>query len=253
MTLDGCSYPVITASAIVMGAASYPDPGEAGALCSWTRLEAGLVDDIRGIIRVIILALLCTAPLGGCSLFRSDGATSQAVATGRPATDYIVGPGDRLSVFVYQSPQLSIQSLPVRPDGRISLPLVPDLVATGKTPTQIGNEISDRLKAFVKDPNVTVMVQDFYGPLDRQVRVIGEAAEPQAIAYRDRMTLLDVMIQTKGLTRFAAGNRAVIVRRVNGKTENIPVRLADLIKDGDVSQNVDMTPGDVLIVPQTYF
>ena len=136
---------------------------------------------------------------------------------------------------------------------RFSLPLVPDLVATGKTPTQIGREIAARLNTYVIDPNVTVMVQDFFGPLDQQIRVIGEAAEPQAIAFRDRMTLLDVMIQTKGLTRFAAGNRAVIVRRVDGRTENIRVHLADLIKDGDVSQNVDMAPGDVLIVPQTYF
>ena len=197
--------------------------------------------------------VLCSFPLAGCSLFGSDGASSQAVATGVPASEYIIGPGDRISVFVYQSPQLSIQSLPVRPDGRISLPLVPDLVATGKTPTRLGAEITDRLRAYVKDPNVTVMVQDFYGPLDRQIRVIGEAADPQALAFRDRMTLLDVMIQTKGLTRFAAGNRAVIVRRVNGKTENIHVHLADLVKDGDVSQNVDMAPGDVLIIPQTYF
>ena len=200
-----------------------------------------------------VTLLLCCVALGGCSLFRSDGASTQALATGLPASQYIIGPGDRISVFVYQSPQLSIQSLPVRPDGRISLPLVPDLVATGKTPTQLGAEITDRLRAYVKDPNVTVMVQDFYGPLDRQIRVIGEAADPQALAFRDRMTLLDVMIQTKGLTRFAAGNRAVIVRRVNGKTENIRVHLADLVKDGDVSQNVDMVPGDVLIIPQTYF
>lgn len=199
----------------------------------------------------LVLASLVT--LAGCSAFRPDGASSQAVATGLPASDYVVGPGDKLSVFVYQSPQLSIQGLPVRPDGRISLPLVPDLVATGKTPSQIGREIAEKLKTYVIDPNVTVMVQEFYGPLDQQVRVIGEAAEPQAIAFRDRMTLLDVMIQTKGLTRFAAGNRAVVVRRTGGKTENIHVRLADLVKDGDVSQNINMVPGDVLIVPQTYF
>lgn len=204
-------------------------------------------------VGAVVSALCACLLVAGCSLFGTDGATSQAVATGRPSSEYRIGPGDRLSVFIYQSPQLSIQGLPVRPDGRISLPLVPDLVATGKTPTQLGLEIAQRLKAYVIDPNVTVMVLDFYGPLDQQVRVIGEAAEPQAIAFRDRMTLLDVMIQTKGLTRFAAGNRAVIVRRVNGTVENIPVRLADLIKDGDVSKNVDMAPGDVLIVPQTYF
>ena len=203
---------------------------------------------VRG-LSILLMALT----LAGCSLFGDVGASSQKIAGGVPASEYIIGPGDRLSVFVYQSPQLSIQSLPVRPDGRISLPLVPDIVATGKTPTQLSHDISEQIKEFVRDPNVTVMVQEFFGPLDRQIRVIGEAADPQAIAYRDRMTVLDVMIQTKGLTRFAAGNRAVIVRRVNGTTQNIRVRLADLIKDGDVSQNVDMMPGDTLIIPQTYF
>ena len=197
-------------------------------------------------------ALAVVATLAGVAC-TAPGDSQGTVATGQAASEYIVGPGDKLSVFVYQSPQLSIQNLPVRPDGRISLPLVPDMVATGRTPTQLGHDIAEKLSTFVKDPNVTVMVQEFYGPLDQQIRVIGEAADPQAIAFRDRMTLLDVLIQTKGLTRFAAGNRAVIVRRVNGRTENIPVRLADLVKDGDVSRNVAMAPGDVLIVPQTYF
>ena len=115
-----------------------------------------------------------------------------------PASNYIIGPGDMLSVFVYQAPQLSVPSLPVRPDGRISMPLIPDINASGKTPTALAKDIEGRLKEYVKQPNVSVIVSGFVGPLDRQVRVIGEATEPMAIPYRDGMSVLDVMIQTKG-------------------------------------------------------
>jgi polysaccharide export outer membrane protein len=143
--------------------------------------------------------------------------------------------------------------MPVRPDGRISTPLIPDIVAAGKTPTQLGEELADKLKDYVQDPIVTVMVTGFIGPFERQVKVLGEATEPAAIPYRDSMTVLDVMIATRGLTRFAAGNKAVIVRRVGDQRETIPVRLNDLIKNGDICQNVDMKPGDTLIIPQTWF
>jgi polysaccharide export outer membrane protein len=187
--------------------------------------------------------------LAGC-------AGGPAAAPAAPATsagsEYLIGPGDRLSVFVYDNPQLSTD-VPVRPDGRISTPLVPDIMAAGKTPTALGTELEARLKEYVKDPHVTVIVRDFVGPLDRQIRVIGEATDPQAIPYRDGMTVLDVMIATKGLTRYAAGNRAVIVRRIGDRQETLHVRLADLIKDGDISQNVAMRPGDTLIIPQTWF
>lgn len=166
---------------------------------------------------------------------------------------YQIGPGDTLSVFVYQSPQLSVGAMAVRPDGRISLPLIPDIVAAGKTPTQLSKDIEQRLKEYVKEPNVSVMVSGFQGPLNRQIRVLGEATEPLAIPYRDGMTLLDVMIMTKGLTRYASGNSAVLVREVAGRRQEIKVRLSDLIKDGDIDQNVAMLPGDTLIIPQSYF
>jgi polysaccharide export outer membrane protein len=167
---------------------------------------------------------------------------------------YVVGPGDSLSIFVYRSPELSVSDLPVRPDGRISVPLIEDIVAAGKTPTQLAREIENRLRKYVKDPSVTILVRGFVGPLDRQVKVIGEAAEPAALPYREHMTVLDVMIATKGLTKYAAGNRAVIVRREpGGKQATIKVRLSDLVKDGDISQNVEMAPGDTLIIPQTWF
>ena len=172
-----------------------------------------------------------------------------------PAGDagaYVIGPGDQLRIFVYDAPQLSTE-VPVRPDGRISTPLVPEIVAAGKTPRQLSQDLTERLKEFIKEPNVTVIVSSFIGPLNRQIRVIGEAAEPQAIPYRDHITVLDVMIMTKGLTRYAAGNRAVIVRRNGDKQESIHVRLSDLLKDGDIDQNVELQPGDTLIIPQSWF
>lgn len=175
-----------------------------------------------------------------------------AAGQGSDAGTYVIGAGDQLHVFVYDSPQLSM-TVPVRPDGRISTPLVPEMVAAGKTPSQLAKDLTERLKEYVKEPNVTIIVSGFVGPLDRQIRVIGEAAEPQAIAYRDHMTVLDVMILAKGLTRFAAGNRAVIVRGSGDKQERIRVRLSDLLKDGDISQNIDVQPGDTLIIPQTWF
>jgi polysaccharide export outer membrane protein len=168
--------------------------------------------------------------------------------------DYIIGSGDQLSIFVYRNPDLSEGGVAVRPDGRISTPLIEDIVASGKTPTQLAREIETRLTKYVQDPNVTVIVRSFIGPSDRQVRVIGEATDPIAIPYRDHMTLLDIMIATKGLTKYASGNRAKIVRiDPDGKQQIIAVRLSDLIKDGDITQNIEMSPGDTLIVPQSWF
>jgi polysaccharide export outer membrane protein len=182
-------------------------------------------------------------------------ATTGETKPDRKAPDeYVIGAGDTLSVFVYHNPDLSEASVVVRPDGRISVPLIEDMSATGMTPTQLAREIENRLKKYVQDPSVTVIVRSFVGPLERQIRVIGEATDPISIPYRDRMTVLDVMIATRGLTRYAAGNRAVITRiGPDGKEQTIHVRLSDLIKDGDISQNVDMQPGDTLIIPQSWF
>ncbi len=128
------------------------------------------------------------------------------------AEDYVIGSGDSLSIFVYRNPDLSEGGVSVRPDGRISTPLIEDIVAAGKTPTVLAREIEERLKKYIQEPNVTVIVRGFIGPSDRQVRIIGEASDPIAIPYRDHMTLLDIMIATKGLTKYAAGNRSIIVR-----------------------------------------
>ncbi len=159
--------------------------------------------------RLAAVAALLLAPvaLAGCGATPSP--PPPAANTGAATAEYVIGAGDHLGIFVYDSPQLSVADLPVRPDGRISMPLVPEVTASGRTPTELSKILAEKLKQYVREPNVTVMVREFVGPLDRQVKVIGEAAEPLAIPYRDHMTVLDVMIQTKGLTRFAAGNSAV--------------------------------------------
>lgn len=166
--------------------------------------------------------------------------------------EYIIGPGDTLNIFVWRNPELS-QTVPVRPDGRISVPLVEDLTAAGKTATTLAREIEGELETFVREPLVTVIVSNFVGDFETQVRVVGQAAEPRALPYRDNMTVLDVMIEVGGLTEFAAGNRARLVRRVAGETHVAAVRLDDLLKDGDVTANVELAPGDVIIIPEAWF
>jgi polysaccharide export outer membrane protein len=205
-----------------------------------------------------LCALGVVLMLAGCGYDGIFGAHAPPPVVEKSATkapdNYVIGSGDSLSIFVYRNPDLSEAAVAVRPDGRISTPLIDDIVAAGKTPTQLGREIEQRLSKYIQDPNVTVIVRGFVGPPDRQVRVIGEATDPIAIPYRDHMTLLDVMIATKGLTKYAAGNRAVIVRTdPDGKRQTIKVRLTDLIKYGDINQNIEMSPGDTLIVPQSWF
>ncbi len=164
--------------------------------------------------------------------------------------DYLIGPGDGLSIFVWRNPELSV-SVTVRPDGRLSMPLIDDLSATGKTPSQLARDIEEKLNVYIQQPIVTVVVQSFFGPFSQQVRVVGEAASPQAIPYRANMTLLDVMIQVGGLTEFAAGDRATLVRFEEGKQKEYRVRIESLLKDGEIRANVKILPGDVLIIPES--
>ena len=193
--------------------------------------------------------VLLTLMLGGCGVTYPPLPSGH---TGDSPSPYLVGPGDTLNVVVWRSPELSI-SVPVRPDGKITTPLVEDLQASGKTTTQIAREIEQTLTRYVQRPVVTVMVTNFAGPYSQQVRVIGEVAKAQALAYREKMTLLDVMIAVGGLTDFAAGNRASILRSEGGKSQQFGVRLHDLMRAGDLSANVEMRPGDVLVIPQSYF
>jgi polysaccharide export outer membrane protein len=194
-------------------------------------------------------ALLLTGlAASGCA------STSQNVAAApTPYTaNYVIGPGDALEIFVWHNPDLSVK-VPVRPDGKVSIPLIEDIDCSGKTPTQLARVIEQRLKTYVNDPVVTVIINDFSGPYSSQVRIVGEAAKPHAIAYRQDMTILDAMIAVGGLTPYAAGNRTALVRNENGKQENLHVRLDDLLKDGDVAANVALRPGDIIIIPQSYF
>ena len=169
-----------------------------------------------------------------------------------PTHEYLIGPGDNLNILVWRNPEISM-SVPVRPDGKITTPLVEDLPASGKTPSQLARNIEKALAKYIQDPIVTVIVTGFVGPYSEQIRVIGQAAKPQALPYRDNMTLVDVLIAVGGLTEFADGNGASIIRRVNGKQQQFKVLLKNLIDDGDMSANVPMRPGDVLIIPESFF
>ena len=164
---------------------------------------------------------------------------------------YVVGPGDGLNIIVWRNPELSIV-VPVRPDGKISAPLVEEMFVQGKTSTEVAREVEKVLGKYVRDPVVTVLVTGFVGPYSEQIRVVGEAAKPQALPYKQKMTVLDVMIAVGGLTDFAAGNKATILRSADGNKQ-YSVRLQDLIKRGDMSANVEMRPGDILIIPQSLF
>jgi len=196
------------------------------------------------------LTLLSVAALliAGCAS-KSYPPAPKVAAT--PNYNYIIGPGDMLSIVVWRNPDLST-SLPVRPDGKISVPLVEDLTCIGKDSTTVARDIEKALSKYIRDPIVTVEVTGFVGPYSEQIRVIGEAAHPQALPYKQNMTLLDVMIVVGGITDFADGNKARLLRASDGN-KLYDVRLKDLLRRGDISANVDVKPGDVLIIPQSWF
>ena len=165
---------------------------------------------------------------------------------------YLIGSGDVLNIFVWRKPEVS-GSFVVRPDGMITTSLVEDIKVSGKTPTELARSIEEILATYLRDPIVTVTVANFVGPFSEQIRVIGEAAQPRAINYTQHMTLLDVMIQVGGLTEFADGNDAVLIRIENGKQKQYQVMIDQLLKDGEISANVDMLPGDIIIIPEAWF
>jgi polysaccharide export outer membrane protein len=194
-------------------------------------------------------AILGLVLLAGCG---SDGGEPPPVEVGGETPQYIIGPLDSLSVFVWRNPELSTGAV-VRPDGRVTLPLVEDLEAAGRTPVQLARDIEAALGEYILDPIVTVSVGGFVGPFSEQIRIVGEASRPMAIPYRADMTMLDVMIQVGGLTDFADGNETTLVRAVDGEQQQYRVRLDDLLQDGDISANVAVLPGDVIIVPESWF
>jgi len=197
-----------------------------------------------------VFGLFATA-LAAVASAQTPATPAAETAQAAQSPDYIIGPGDQIEVFVWQNPDLSV-NVPVRPDGKISTPLDEDMVAVGKTPTQLAHDIEMKLSEYVRSPHVNVIVVK-PASVFSQVKVIGQVKAPQAIAYRDGMTVLDAVLAVGGLTDYAAGNRARIVRMVNGSETDIPIRLDKLVNGGDMSQNLPLKPGDVLVVPESRF
>lgn len=200
------------------------------------------------------LSMMAIFLVSACATDRPSYRASEIseAAEGSQSSEYSIGPGDSLQIFVWDHEDLST-AVQVRPDGRISTPLVEDLQAAGKTPTQLARDIEGVLQEYVRTPVVTVIMQGFVGEGAQQIRVVGQAVSPSALQYKQGTTVLDVMISVGGLSEFAAGNKSKIVRKTADGEIEIKVRLADLLNDGDISQNVEMMPGDVLIIPQSFF
>lgn len=204
-----------------------------------------------GLVGRIALMAGFTISVTGCAGWIGKNYPDAPPTASTPDYNYIVGPGDTLNIIVWRNPELS-QIVPVRPDGQVSTPLVDGLVAQGKTSVQIARDVEKELGKYVRDPVVTVIVTQFVGPYSEQIRVVGEATQPQFLPYKQKMTVLDVLIAAGGLTDFADGNRATLVRTSEGN-KRYNVRLHDLIKRGDIDANVDVLPGDILIIPQGWF
>ncbi len=201
--------------------------------------------------------------MAACALFALllSGCATQTLPTAKVrntlTTDvdnyqYLIGPGDQLSIFVWRNPEIS-GSFIVRPDGKVTTSLVEDIAVSGKTPSMLARHIEQELSKYINNPRVTVSVNSFSGPLSEQVRVIGEATNPAAINYTQHMTLLDLMIAVGGLTEFADGDNAVLIRRINGQQKSFALNLERLVKDGDINKNIDMLPGDIVIIPEAWY
>ncbi len=211
------------------------------------RIERGNGQSWAALFRVLFLALVASV-MAGCASNSYPPAPSSAASSDY---NYHIGPGDTVNIVVWRNPELSM-SVPVRPDGKLAAPLIEDLPAIGKNPTTLARDIEQALSKFIRDPVVTVIVTQFVGPYSEQIRVVGEAAKPQVLPYKQNMTLLDVMIAVGGMTDFADGNGASILRAADGNKQ-YSVRIKDLVKRGDVSANVEMKPGDVVIIPRSWF
>ncbi len=202
----------------------------------------------RALITRVLACASAAILLAGC---RTQHALAPADDSA-PLHDYLIGPGDSVNILVWRNPEVSL-TVAVRPDGKITTPLVEDLMASGKTSTQLARDIEQALGKFIQQPVVTVIVTNFAGPYAQQIRVIGAAAKPQALPYRQGMSLMDVLITVGGITDFAAGNKASVIRVRDGAQQQMRVRLDDLLRDGDISANIMMRPGDVLLIPESFF
>ena len=200
-----------------------------------------------------VFSLILAVLLVGCATGPELPPAPQITPEERALADYVIGPGDSLNISVWQQPDLSA-TVPVRPDGKISLPLTEDIQATGKTPTRLARDIEQVLGEMIREPRVTVIVSSIAASEQReQIRVIGQAMSPSAVAFRDGMSVLDVMIAVGGLTDFAAGNRAILVRTIDGQRREFNLRLNDLVNRGDMTADVPVLPGDVIVIPESRF
>lgn len=200
------------------------------------------------LLRFCLLAALFLANLAAAPVWAQQAAPATAAAEGN---EYVVGPGDTLQVFVWRNPELST-SVPVRPDGKISTPLVEDMVAVGKTPTQLARDIEAVLAEYIRSPQVNIIVSNAMSAFS-QVKVIGQVTTPQAVPYREGMTVLDAVLAVGGLGPFAAGNRAKVIRIENGRQREYRIKLENLVNKGDLKQNLMLQPGDVIVVPESMF
>jgi polysaccharide export outer membrane protein len=207
----------------------------------------------RSIAAALAAAVLASCASGDVKSSEQLRASPESVAaTAAPSPDYLIGPLDQLEVFVWRAPELSTK-ITVRPDGRISTPLVEDMVAAGKTPTRLAKDLESALGRYVKEPQVSVIVSNFTSTFDQQVRVLGEAQKPIALPYQSGMTVLDVMVAVGGLTEFAAGNKSVLIRGKGEDRQSYRLRLDDLLRKGNISANVPVLPGDVILIPESMF
>ncbi|MEP7311048.1 MAG: XrtA/PEP-CTERM system exopolysaccharide export protein [Pseudomonadota bacterium] len=214
----------------------------------------GLIMYLHGVRQLGSLAvvLIAVAMIGSPSAPALGAEPDPAQLQNTVGPEYVIGPGDTLDVFVWRNADLTKQ-VPVRPDGKISTPLVEDMVAVGKTPTQLARDVEKVLAEFIRSPKVNIIVANAVSA-NSQVRVVGLATTPRALPYREGLTVMDVVITVGGLSEFAAGNRAKIVRAVPGdKPKELRVRLKDLLEKGDMRQNIVMQPGDVLVIPESRF
>ena len=201
----------------------------------------------RSLVRYsLVIAIFAIA---GCS---SSGGVMLPESPPQAATSYLVGPGDQLRIFVWRNPELSSNVI-VRPDGKISSPLIASLDVTGLEAPIIAGLIEAELSQYIRTPRVTVIVSNFNSTVDQQIRVIGNATEPKVIPYRTGMTLLDVMIEVRGLSDFADGDNAKLIRKEKGVSKTYVVKLDSLIRDGDISMNRAVMPGDTIIIPESTF
>ena len=201
---------------------------------------------------IFVVAATLVGCGGATATLPSVGAASTGDSGEIDQANYQIGPGDVLDIFVWRNPEISTQ-VPVRPDGKISTPLVEDMVAVGKTPSELARDMEQVLAKYIKSPSVNVIVTEFRGTFEKQIRIVGQAANPQSIPYRQGMTVLDVMIEVGGLGEFAAGNKAKLIRTVDGVTTEYRIRLHDLLNKGEIEHNVEIRPGDVLIIPESFF